>query len=557
MLSVGEPPGNKRILVPKKPCSPRLLLFVQRQIGVGVDDILVFSCALQFEEQNHTAQNTSDTSDNCTSLDARRRRNFHEAYLHSAPIIFATTLTTAIAFLTMAFLSDVYSTAAFGVFATIAVTILYILTVTWWPTALMVISEICCKVGKPASNTQRENRWEALLIASYCRMLSWRSDSNRAHVRAAPIAAMLVGVIIAFSTWNAVVALQSEIAKGADLLLFPIGHAYRDLTSLTSGFLGATDFTTGSLYCGIYGVDSSGFSKLEPHGFKGVALFAPHFDFDSARAQEGFLRLCNALDADTSGAIVAGSVQCFLKKFRDEISATGNTSAHSSENDLIQWARRTPQDSAERQGLGLVDGRLRYVRIDFNLALPLADPFTTTAAATIKARAATDRVLAGIRSSLPASLAPETCFIRAAGAEPVGAFAMSELGENLFHLVASNIACCAISTLCVLFAFTRQFVLGLLPAITVTLVCVTMFGCYGQSGQTRLGFSVVLISILAVGKIQACQHIFPPFSATLSLCLTSLSLYCTSRSQGTQWTTQSISCTPTHRLLHKDGKQRF
>ena len=424
--------------------------------------------------------------------------------MRSAPIIFATTLTTGIAFLSMAFLSDVYSIAAFGVFATIAVTILYILTITWWPTALLAISDICCKCGKLASNTQRENRWETLLIASYCRVLSWRSDSNRAHVRSAPVAAMLAGVVITFSTWKAVAVLQLEISKGADLLLFPAGHAYRNLTSLTSGFLGATDFTTGSLYCGIYGIDSTGFSKFEPYGFKGVALFAPHFDFDSARAQEGFLRLCGVLDADTSGAIVAGSVQCFLKKFRDEIGTMENTSAYSRESDLIEWARGTPQLSAERQGLGLVDGRVRYVRIDFNLALPLADPFTTTAAATRKARDATDSALAGVLSSLPTSLAPETCFIRSAGAEPVGAFAISELGDNLFHLVISNIACCASATLCVLFALTRHFVLSLLPSITVTLVCVTMFGSYGQS--TSIGFSVVLISILAVGETQPCLH---------------------------------------------------
>jgi len=162
---------------------------------------------------------------------------------------------------------------------------------------------------------------------------------------------------------------------------FPVDHMHEGLiTKMQQTFLvSAThDYVKGSLYLGLVGlVRSSSFNRWAPAFHRGDVIFDDALDLSEPAAQTALFRLCDALRAapcsepgctrPPMSLVVPTTVQCFLEAF--------NTSVHGNlphgaafDTQLMAWLQ-TPAGEAYQDQVGVVNGRVRFVTIPFELTL--------------------------------------------------------------------------------------------------------------------------------------------------------------------------------------------
>ena len=312
-----------------------LAIFIS--LGIGADDVFVFMDAWR----------QSSTIPSMKTLEDRMIYTYERAFVS----VLTTSATTTIAFLSMGSAS-IMPIASFGVFAAFTIFFLWVLTVTWWPCAVLMWELYFCRArgmgccfsccgcetpvcyikdqttqpkfdpqgartsvtGKeqPApteapkeaaaeDETQVLSLSERVFHDMYAPMLNYSyGPTGPADLKFKPVSAFLVllfGGLAAYLSSEALTLTTPDEAP----TWFPNDHMATGLADLTRDtYLAGEDdqYMTGSLYFGIGGVYAPDFSKWKPDDNRGTVSFDPAFNLSSAEAQSAFIALCDALEVE-------------------------------------------------------------------------------------------------------------------------------------------------------------------------------------------------------------------------------------------------------------------
>jgi hypothetical protein len=561
------------LLTVSAPFRPEQGVVLFLMLGVGADDLLVFFNAYAHELRRGES----------APMHALRA-----AYKHTALTVFGTSFTTFVAFAYVAAFNQSTLCASCGLFGSAVVLYLYLLTLSFWPPAVVLLTTCprplwlrhrCCgepprvvpgvegstssrtaAVGggadqppPPARRTKHRplgcgvERYAVSLLA---RALEYHSP--RVPRWLVPSLFALVSSVCC--AWGIAGLPNVRAEAGSGLTGFPTGHPYESVfPSLYTDFIVASDTARASLYCGIDGIDrhASGFSKFDPRVRRGEIVWDETFDLEHPEAQATMIRLCSLVEASfvTAGGgghagggalpaaedaqladdlVVPGSVRCILREYYSaeeqrmapappnvNLSSTSTETAASSPTttaaaapllvqpasvaEIAVWAEQRGPEWAT-SALGLIDGRARFVRIDFDLRVAssawMLHP-TTVAAADVRIQRALSHFAADANRA-HASFAPSSCFVRLSGGEPVGSFAVVSVGEYFLGELRRSLGAGVATMLLVLCALTRNGRLSILAALTAILTILVTFGLCGRF-NAELGFPEVIVGLFSTG----------------------------------------------------------
>jgi hypothetical protein len=487
-----------------------LLMATFLLIGIGADDVLVFYSAWK---------HVSGSYDHVLGT----RRRLREAYYVSVTTLSTTSLTTFISFALFGTLCDQYAVTAFCIYGCIAVSLLWIFSVMWWPACILMIDNSpkgcvkhCCSpvarmhygdIGRtPPPNDSAQvgqprlcgNGPTRVIVTACARMLEHRA-----------LSVALVATMALVSAYCLAGAVRLQTASGAALFInvFPLDHAYSQVPHLVESFLAADDNSLGSIFCGIEGVDRTGASRLDPRGYRGSPVFAPKFNLATPEAQLGTLALCELLEAlsrEVHATVVPGSVRCFVRDYledcaRENMMPVSDQRANCSVS-LLDWARmgRSSRARASRSAIGLVNGTMRFLQINFQVPLTIMSTFVDPDSV-LAVSARLDAALDAIKPSLPDAIAPVTCFPRMSGAEPAGAFSFAASALYVSQQLTNGAVTAVVPTFVVLLTTTRNLRLALITTISLALTLVTFYGVLAMDPTFRVGTIEIMTGVFAVG----------------------------------------------------------
>ena len=294
-------------------------------LGVGADDVFVY----------YDAWRQSEFTDEPTTLVDR----VHKTYERTFFTVFNTSFTTAIAFFACA-TASIMPIASFGIFAASAIVFNWVLTVTFWPSAVLVWElyfcrargigccfscEACCRsplfikdqtsvpffdanaprvsIQKdvPAPENARDKSSSHLSCTErffhdhYAPALNWSVGPPLPFgMRIKPFSYFLVLVFGIFGIYLTSEALTLTTPDNAPVW-FPADHMVTGLSDLIRDtYLAGEDeeYMRGQVYFGIAGVDAPLFSKWTPAENRGTVVFDDNFNLSVPEAQAKFIELC-------------------------------------------------------------------------------------------------------------------------------------------------------------------------------------------------------------------------------------------------------------------------
>ena len=310
-------------------------------LGVGADDIFVFMDAWR----------QSGNMPSMKTLAARMEYTYERTFVS----VLNTSATTAIAFLATGFAS-IMPIASFGVFAAFAIMFNWVLTVTWWPCAVMIWevffcrargigccftccgcenpcfikdqtshpyfdpngkrSSVACLPEQPEANAAKaaeapadkaEGEMGGLSMSErvfhdfYAPMLNYHvGPKGPAGLAFKPCSVILV---IAFGSLGAYLTSEALTLTTPDEtpVWFPADHMTTGLSDLIrENFLAGEDddYIQGNLYFGLAGVSAPDYNQWSPNEKRGNLILDGDFDITKADAQTAFLQLCDDLEVE-------------------------------------------------------------------------------------------------------------------------------------------------------------------------------------------------------------------------------------------------------------------
>jgi hypothetical protein len=195
-----------------------------------------------------------------------------------------------------------------------------------------------------------------------------------------PVATALVVLLLAAGGWLTSRALKLKPPTEQEVF-FPSDHMFTGLgDQSTNNFLAGADdaYENGRLYLGIKDLHRDSFSVWKPDQNRGLAVFDPAFDLSDPEAQQALLSLCEDLRVAPCAAAgctrpprtlaAEGTVSCFLEALKAEHNGTLPT-GEAFLPALLRWRDETEAGGEAARMIGLIEGELKYVRIDYEMTL--------------------------------------------------------------------------------------------------------------------------------------------------------------------------------------------
>jgi hypothetical protein len=325
-------------------------------LGVGADDVFVLVDA--WKESRVTVKksvalknvidekNAAMEKDNGV-LDYKRKR-MQFAYERAAVAVFNTSFTTAMAFVSTG-ISPIMSIATFGWFAATCIIMNYILTVTWYPSVIM-IKELYvdpffatrCSCSSSSTKEQNEDEEEKLSKPS-CVLRCFRECYIPAMTyKVGSVYIVSLCVFIATSAYSIQAAYFTTLLTppNESEQFFPKDHMFTGLSDrMTENFMGGSDSSytrIGYMFGAIPNdLDRSKFDQYYPDENRGVIKWDDDFDVYPKKNQQALLQFCEDLKeqvctdvndknkklagctATGSKFVKAGTMECFMTEFQE------------------------------------------------------------------------------------------------------------------------------------------------------------------------------------------------------------------------------------------------
>ena len=368
-----------------------------------------------------------------------------------------------------------------------------------WPTAPSTDSDDVDAEEDAASSEPR----------AFGRDLQW--PPRAADLGVLPVAAVLVMTLAVAGGWLTSRAFALEPPTKQEVY-FPSDHMFTGLRDeLADNFLaGAADaYEDGSLYLGLSGLErGAGFNKWQPAKGRGSVVFDAAFDLSNADAQAALLRLCTDLRTAPCAAhgcsrapllATPGTVACWLEDLRSYLGGDG-TELPTGEAFHAAVAEWLPQDgplggAQHAARIGMIDGELRYVRLDYVMTMLKGEPPATVRAVYEEYR----RFLAAaFLPSAPPSLATAFAVARTAEARRSTAFVWMVTQERLVQGVFTGFAICFPVAFVVLALATGSLRIATFAIVTIALIVGCLLGSCQVSGWP-LGTGESIAGTIVIG----------------------------------------------------------
>lgn len=456
-------------------------------LGIGADDCFVFSDAWK--------QSIGEP-------DTHRRLQY--AYARALQSMANTSLTTAAAFLATA-ISPIMPIAAFGIYAAICVLMNYALAMTMLPAVLIWQGQ-----GSKCCNNDVALVEGGPCVEGYLKVLSWRNKL---------VAKLLVLTLGGLSCTAAYLASKLEPPTEPEAW-FAQKHMFQQVADLLGGGSGGGAYGTNEdqsydsfhVVFGITKVKRDGFDPYAPAKRRASPDYAGGFDLYAA--QDAFLEACDLVEGFESGMghlgvlVRPNTTLCFLREFRSwQVGTYGDQAANKSTFDtrLVVFRDTTapanPLHGAWKAPIGIVNGELKYVRIDGRVSM--------TQGAAINERKRTlrraQKLLRAIRRLDAPSLRADRAF------QVSGAWIWYETQVALVRGLTTGISIGFPVAFLVLTAATRNVILSLYAIIVIGCVVSGVLGlCYtlGWSLGIRESVAGVIVIGLAVDYTIHLGHMY-------------------------------------------------
>jgi len=529
-------------------------------LGIGANDVFVFFDAFRHSEVSWTTlrgfptpaiakeRNVYGTGDADTEVLIAR---VSYTFLRASGAVFNTSLTTFAAFMATG-VSPIIPVAAFGYFAALAVMVNFLFTMTIYPAIATYRHFYVEKRGKPqdaeSSKGDREDETEAeteagdaaktadlenveaqtskssemdaqvnvtetledkIFSRGYLPLMTKKLSINiggkTRAIRYVPmitlVALSCLMVFMAINTFNLDPPNAIESA-------FSTTHMFQGLRSVFAfEFVGGSDFLTVPLTFGIVGINRGNFSKFNPNGYRGEAVFDPNFNITGSAEQEYLLDMCQnilkvpCLDLETSEPLdgclgaefVISSIQCTIADFHswhDDTYPDGTRALLLGDEDSSLWLQRLAEFVEENemytQDIGFIDGELKFIVFPykstmkefsaqkekspfFEVLYDMADKISDEAPLALKSI---------IQSSFDMT------------------WTNTELGivEGMF----SGLSISGLVAFLVLLVATRSLTLAIFAILAIASICAGVLGTANLIGWT-LGVSEAIAAVMVVG----------------------------------------------------------
>ena len=285
--------------------------------------------------------------------------------------------------------------------------------------------------------------------------------------------------------------------------------------TLSNEFLAGPDnaYVDASFVWGVDSLDRKGYNVWKPDENRGSVRWNEDFNLADPAAQAVILTACTTLRTepctlrgcmDNSGKITRlDSVQCWLEEFQIEEGGTLPT-GEAFLPALTLFRQQHPQHAPN---IGLVNGVLRYARIQFVLTLEVEQPLSVTESMNQKL----NELLNVWNDDSPASLGN--------GLVDAGrAFTWTRTEEGLVNGMFTGFAICfPVAFLVLLLATGGNVLIAIFASVTIAAIVSTVLGiCQGILGW-HLGIAESVSAVIVIGfSVDYVYHLSHPYANSAS-----------------------------------------
>jgi len=501
-------------------------------LGVGADDVFVLADA--WKESYFTVKIT-DSGDvkasDIMQLEYKRKR-IQFAYERAAIAVFNTSFTTAMAFVSTG-ISPIMSIATFGWFAATCIIMNYVLTVTWFPSVIMVkelyidplLKNKCSCSSKEDKDTDNNKKKELLMETSVVVRCFRDCYVPTMTYKVGTVYVVSLGIVIATSVYAIQAAYFTTLLNppSSSEQFFPADHMFTGLSDrMTDNYMGGSDSSytrIGYMFGAIPNeLDRSKFNQYYPDDNRGVIKWDDTFDIYPKENQLSLVNFCENLKekvcidvndgktklsgctATGSKFVKAGSLECFITEFQDwhkknynEVE-TWDISRQQFEDRLFTFRRDTKPKNNKITGswktqIGFVNKKLKFVRISFLSSLVLLHGVSAKKPVYLFAK----KVANDFTSDAPVGLK------HAFPEGPLFGFVWMTSQEGFVNGLLTGLAICFPIAFVVLWGATGNIILAIYATVAIgSVVCSVLGFCHAMMGWA-LGVAESVAGIIVIG----------------------------------------------------------
>jgi len=505
------------------------ILVIFLVLGVGADNIFVLVDSWKLYQKDPEFNKDTFT----TML---------PSYKRASAAIFNTSLTTAMAFISTS-ISPIMPIGTFGIYAALAILVNYLYVIFFLPSVMMLqyyyFSKGWCfwKTERPLYQTITWQEAQKVDMEELNAVKEHRINSNTAEEdvsklgfaqrffqgpytrfitsRSGAIATVLIftAIMIQGIYFGLKLVPPTESEKW-----FSDDHMWTGLLdTLSKDFLSGPDnaYTAGSLTWGVTGIDRSMFDKYSPGENRGTALFKKDFDISSNETHQVLLEACKSLRTkkcdsvgcmDSSGMLVRkGSVKCWIEEMQTYYNGTLPLG-----DSFLEKLKEFRKDDAYAQYapmIGLVNGELKYVSIDFKYTLESRQPMDSV----LNVKAVVKEIVDDLNKKAPESLGDTF---------PVAGiwFTWIQTEEGLVNGMYLGFAICFPVAFLVLFLATGgNLLIAAYATTTIVGIVATVLGVCQSVLDWDLGVAESIAAVIVVGfSVDYVCHLSHPYAHSAS-----------------------------------------
>jgi hypothetical protein len=298
-------------------------------LGVGADDVFVITDAwketLFTVDPSDAAGAALDRKDPAVAKEYRRQR-LRFAYGRTVVAVFNTSFTTAMAFVSTG-ISPIMSIATFGWFAATCIVMNYVITVTWYPSVIIIKERYVDYwfAHKITSSRKEDNPFglpdeypvpagkEACVVRCFksCYVPMMTKPVGPLPARAIPVA--IVVALLGYMAQAAYFTVQLS-PPNEEEQFFPSDHMFTGLQNrLTDNFMGGAEssYSPMSFVIGIKPeeIDRSMYNQYYPDINRGEVVFDGTFDIYPKANQDAIAKLCETIRTKVCTSVDDDSVK--------------------------------------------------------------------------------------------------------------------------------------------------------------------------------------------------------------------------------------------------------
>lgn len=350
-------------------------------LGVGVDNLFVY----------YDCWKLSKFAKGDVNLSYANR--VHYVWHKSSKAMLVTTLTTFVAFAATA-VTPFVSIQTFGIFCALTIIIQYLLVITVWPAAVVIYDMNwghysrcgcwpCCNENKLSDIELQTNDEPKETKEAKPRLEQLFSNHIAPFVTQKYVKIAILALSFAYVIVCAAFASQIE-PEETQSQFFRKGHPLRDAFDAQQEFATKTDeFTIEvNVVWGVKGVDTS---KGDPENEEklGAVIWDDTFDVTVAGAQQAISTVCSTAltRIETLGVRPNTQAKCVIDTFYEWLDQDKNITTIIEGQTFFtyfsEFMDTFPYSNTFAPNVGIQNGRVRFISVDFQTDLPAEESFST------------------------------------------------------------------------------------------------------------------------------------------------------------------------------------